>query len=235
MISPSILLETETFFALNKPAGWVINDSLTAHGNPTIQTWVEENLSSEVAKNSELRNGIVHRIDKETSGVLLVAKTADALTALQTQFSERLIQKTYMALVHGELSGGGTIDAPIGRMSKNRMRFGVTADGRPAQTAYKVISVEKGKEPYSLLELTPKTGRTHQLRVHLAHIKHPIVSDPLYVGRKTNRRDRAWCPRLFLHAASLTCVDPGTQKEVTISAPLPQDLEGALHSLRSGE
>jgi len=231
--TPSILLETDSFVAIHKPAGWVVNESNTAHGNPTVQDWIKENFKFELSQNDDLRNGIVHRIDKETSGVLLVAKTEESFYTLQKQFADRSTEKSYVALVHGEILNSGNIKGAIERNPLNRKRFHVSLSGREAETDYKSVSVyEKDKEKYTLVDLFPKTGRTHQLRVHLAHIKHPIVSDPLYGGRKTLRRDHDWCERLFLHAQSITVVDPDTKKAVTVNDPLPEDLTGALSQLR---
>lgn len=232
MIEPTILLETASFLAINKPAGWVVNESNTAHGNPTVQSWIEKNFTFPLSQDSSLRNGIVHRLDKQTSGVLLIAKTKAVFEALQKQFADRIPKKTYQALVHGTLTGGGTINAPIMRNPMNRTRFAVLPNGRPAISEYKVIQTwGKGNNTYSLLDVMPQTGRTHQIRVHLSHIKHPVVSDPLYAGRKTLRRDLEWCPRMFLHAASLTFQEPTKHTPLTVVAPLPDDLLGASQSL----
>lgn len=231
-LKPSVILDTKYFLALNKPAGWVVNDSKTAHGNSTVQSFIEENFNFEISGMSQLRNGIVHRIDKETSGILLVAKTQDAFTRLQKLFFDREVKKEYLALVHGELKGGGDITAKIGRNPLNRKKFTVLKEGRDAQTSFVVEKVYlNGHEKLTLLVLHPKTGRTHQLRIHLKHIGHPIVSDPLYVGRKTLRNDLVFCPRLFLHAQSVEFIDPFTEKEIFIKAPLPDDLTKALSTL----
>lgn len=228
--APEILQETNEYLAINKPAFWVVNDSATAHGNQTVQDWVSHNFDFELAQDSAHRNGIVHRLDKETSGVLLIAKTIQSFEALQKQFAGRETKKTYVALVHGELPGGGTVTAPIARMPKNRTKFGVSPLGREAQTKFELNHVYKknNNDLYSFITLFPKTGRTHQIRVHMSHIKHPIVSDPLYVGRKTILNDNEWCPRMFLHAQSLTFLDPVSNEERTVTAPLPSDLAHAL-------
>lgn len=228
-MTPTVLLETDSFLTINKPAGYVVNDSSTAHGNPTVQDWIDKNYSFELAHNGQLRNGIVHRLDKETSGVLLIAKNKDALESLQSQFKTRETQKKYTALVHDKLIGGGVITATIARNPINKTRFSVIPGGREATTEYKVISyIKKEGKEFSLLEVSPKTGRTHQIRVHLSHIHHPIVSDSLYSGRKTLKHDLAWCPRMFLHAKSLTFKDPKTHEAITVEAALPSDLSSAV-------
>src|SRR3989344_3955664 len=143
------------------------------------------------------RRGIAHRLDKETSGILLITKNPISFLNLQSQFKERKVEKTYVALVHGEVKPGtGEINVPVGRLPFNRKRFGVIAGGRESITKYKVLSIKHyavpagrqvsdgKKEPLSLLELYPKTGRTHQIRVHLKYFGYPVFSDPLYGGRK---------------------------------------------------
>lgn len=183
------------------------------------------------------RSGIVHRLDKETSGVLLIAKTEEAFGKLQGQFKEREVGKTYMALVHGRVEPpGGVIRAPVGRLPWHRERFGILAGGREAETEYKVLSImyyELGgkKEELSLINLYPKTGRTHQIRVHLKSIGHPIVGDLLYAGRKTARKDRKWCPRLFLHASKIGFTHPTAGRRMIIEAALPVELARVLESL----
>lgn len=206
---------------------------------PTLQDWVASNFDFPLAKNEEFRNGVVHRLDKETSGVLVLAKTEEAFKELQRQFKERETGKTYLALAHGDLNTQeGKITAPVGRLPWNREKFGVLAGGREAETSYKVLnrykkSNGKQEEILTLLELYPKTGRTHQIRVHLKSIHHPIVSDPLYAGRKTARKDRLWCERLFLHAFKLSFKDPETRDRVEVEAPLPEDLNLVLTSLQT--
>lgn len=183
------------------------------------------------------RNGIVHRLDKETSGVLVIAKTPEAFENLQAQFADRRVEKSYVALVHGKVEPKeGVIDAPVGRLPWNRERFGVLPDGREASTKYRVLSIQyagegKDKQEYSLIELHPKTGRTHQIRVHMKSIGHAVVADEFYAGRKTARNDRKWCPRLFLHAKMIRFTHPKTGEKVEISSPLPADLEAAIAHL----
>ena len=233
-MEPQIIFQDDSLMVISKPAG-VVTDKAVTNKDKTIQDWVEENFDHELAKDFEHRNGIVHRLDKDTSGVLVVAKTVKAYEELQRQFKDRETGKTYVALVHGKVSPPspkameGVIDAPVGRLPWNRMRFGVYPGGKPAKTKYYVSSImQHGEEKFTLLELHPETGRTHQLRVHLKHIGHPIVSDPFYAGRKTARNDQKWCPRLFLHAKSLEFKHPETGEHLKFEAPLPQDLQNVL-------
>ena len=223
-----IIYQDDSVLLINKPAGIVVDKAVT-NKNKTIQDWVEEGFDHELAKDFEHRNGIVHRLDKDTSGVLVIAKTLKALEELQRQFKERETGKVYVALVHGLVEKEGEIDAPVGRLPWNRMRFGVYPGGKAAKTKYYVSSIiEHEGEQLTLLELHPETGRTHQLRVHLKHIGHPIVADSFYAGRKTARNDLKWCPRLFLHAKSLEFKHPETSELVKYEAPLPEDLQNVL-------
>lgn len=223
METPKVLYDDHYILAFDKPAGWIVNDSNTVSENPTLQDWVERNYNFETSHLKELRSGIVHRLDKPTSGVILVAKTKEVFEALQKQFSDRQIKKTYVALVHGRLKEErGVINAAIGRLPWKRTKFGVFSGGRPASTEYRLL---KYFSDYSFVELYPKTGRTHQIRVHLKHIGHPIVSDPLYAGRKTFRIDIKTWPRLWLHAKSIEFVHPITKEKIKIEAPLPSDLK----------
>ncbi|SRR5258708_7794103 len=222
METPQVIYEDDYIIALNKPAGWVVNDSITAHGNPTLQEWLSKNFTYEISDNKLLRNGIVHRLDKPTSGVIMVAKTEGVFYALQKQFADRETEKEYIALVHGKIKNEeGVINAPVGRLPWKRTKFGVFEGGKSAMTKYKIV---KSFDEYTLVDLYPKTGRTHQLRVHMKHIGHPIVSDNFYAGRKTYRSDIKIWPRLWLHAKKLTFTHPITKKEINIVAPRPPDL-----------
>jgi 23S rRNA pseudouridine1911/1915/1917 synthase len=246
-MEPKIIFEDNELLVLDKPAGMIVNRSDTAKKDLTLQDWVEKHLkikslSLEKIDRSKIsyeeqakldfvsRAGIVHRLDKETSGAILVAKTCQAFANLQVQFRERKVQKTYVALAHGEIEPKvGEINVAVGRLPWNRKRFGVLAEGRESVTKYKVLAVkylmsEKGREPLSLVELSPKTGRTHQIRVHLQYIKHPIFGDPLYAGRKTGRDDRKLLSRVFLHAAKISFFHPVSNELLTFESPLPEDL-----------
>ena len=249
-MEPKIVFEDEEILVLEKPAGMVVNRAESAKGE-TVQDWVEERQKTEDRRQKTeglsdfvRREGIVHRIDKETSGLLLVAKTPKAFENLQKQFKERRVEKHYLALVHGLVEPKeGEIRAPVGRLPWNRERFGVLAGGRSAKTKYKVLRYLKRSDllagqtspeniVFSLLELKPETGRTHQIRVHLKFWGYPIVADEFYAGRKTSRRDREWCPRLFLHASFIVFVHPKTGKKMEFALPLPSDLKKALDQLQ---
>ena len=183
-------------------------------------------------------------MDKETSGILVIAKTSPVFQKLQEQFKDRKINKFYTALVHGKVEPKeGEINLPVGRLPWNRERFGVIPGGRESTTSYRSISnfqIPNKKsnslprivnDKFTLLELYPKTGRTHQIRIHLKYLGYPIVADEFYAGRKTARRDRIWCPRLFLHASGISFSHPAQEKTLTFKSELPIDLTRALNTL----
>ncbi len=236
-INPTIVHEDANLLVINKPAGWIVNDTNTAHGQPTIQEWLRRNFQFPIFEFREYRNGIVHRLDKETSGVLLIAKTPEYFEKLQNLFRDRLVSKKYVALVHGLLKEPtGTIEVEVGRLPWNRQRFGVVPGGRSSLTRYELDGVyRQGEKIYSLVNFFPKTGRTHQIRIHAKYIGNAIVADPFYAGRKTARKDRIWCNRIFLHAMEIRFVDPATQSEVVYSAPLADDLKSALSILEKAQ
>jgi RluA family pseudouridine synthase len=184
------------------------------------------------------RSGIVHRLDKDTSGVLVVAKNVSVMFELMRQFKDREVEKKYVALVHGILDPReGVWSLPLGRERRGRWRFEVSLDGKMSETRYVVQETWKllsGKyqDGFSLVELIPKTGRTHQLRVVLKHINHPMVGDGVYVGRKRGKLDASWCPRQFLHAKYLKITHPVTGSEMVFEAALPEDLEKALEYVK---
>ena len=204
---------------------------------------------------SLFRGGMVHRLDKDTSGVLVVAKTQGALENLQSQFKMRKTKKEYLALVHGTVLEKGKVEGNIGRNPGNREKFTVLEDGKEAITEYEPISnfkfqisnfqsifndlnkiqmrkLERMKyKDFTLVKCFPKTGRTHQIRVHLKYINHPVVSDEKYAGRKIFRYDKRWCPRMFLHAKKLGFFHPGTGEWMEVESQLPEDLETALKML----
>lgn len=232
-MSPKILFEDDNILVLDKPAGVTVNRSETTKKD-TIQDFLDKKFGNTQDESEfSLRSGLVHRLDKETSGILLIAKKREAFENLKNQFKERETGKTYIALVHGKLkTPEGEINAPVGRLPWNRMRFGVLAGGREAVTRYRVLkNFELNSEPLTLLELNPKTGRTHQIRVHLKHIGHPIFADPLYTGRKVSKNDRKILPRIFLHAERLEFNHPTTGKRLVFKSELPTTLANLIKSL----
>jgi len=206
-VKPPVIFADEAILVIDKPAGVKVDQ---------IQQQTQAIL--------------VHRLDRDTSGVMVLAKTESSAQDLRKQFEERRVVKKYLALVHGTMkSDSGLITTPLAKHPKNKAR--VTVGGstdRSAITEWRRIQSYLGRadgiESYSLLELTPHTGRTHQLRVHLKSIQHPIVADPLYGFAKKLAADLAWCPRLFLHAQLLQFRHPTTSQIVTFTAPLPADL-----------
>lgn len=218
---PRIIFEDEVMRVIDKPAGWVVNKAQTVK-EKTIQDWF--GIGSGQGEFYD-KGGIVHRLDKDTSGVMVLAKTLQAYEKLKQQFLERKTVKKYVALVHGEFKENeGIINTPIERIGQ---KFYVGKDlSRTAITEWQVI---KKIGENTLVELTPHTGRTHQLRVHMRHLGHPIVADPIYGDRKTWMKDLQICPRLFLHAKFLEITHPATGEKMTFTAELPEELEKVLH------
>lgn len=231
-MEPKIVFQDESFFVVDKPSGWITNSASTTKDQPVVENWLAENFHFPIFNFQTLRHGIVHRLDKETSGLLVIAKTKEAFERLQSEFKAREVEKTYIALLHGKLEGDGKIEATIGRLPWRRDRFGVFAGGRESLTLYKVLNFYPGNNAgHTLVEFYPKTGRTHQIRVHAKHIGHAIVADEFYAGRKTARNDRKWCPRLFLHAASIKFIHPVTNKTVEFKSELPPELQEVLDKI----
>lgn len=232
-----IAYEDDDLLVVDKPAGLVVHPA-PGHMHGTL-------VNALLARHPALREvggperaGIVHRLDGDTSGLLLVAKTAPALEKLQRQFKTRRVEKVYLALVEGRVEAKeGRIEAPIARDPANRKRMAVVPEGRGgrrAVTTFRVLGyylspASAERHEFSLLELNLLTGRTHQIRVHLAFIKHPVAGDRVY-GR---RKQRIACPRQFLHAARLVFIQPTTGETITVEAPLPTDLRDVLERLRA--
>lgn len=237
----AILYEDRDLLVINKPAGMVVHPA-AGNWRGTLVNAVLYHCPTLEGVGGARRPGIVHRLDKDTSGVILVAKNDAAHRALQGQFKARAVHKTYLALVHGWISPPqGEINAPIGRDARNRQRMAVVAlaHGRAAVTQYVARgyyeqlpglgrSSGSAAPRYTLLACHPLTGRTHQIRVHLAHIHHPIVGDPVYGGV---RKDATACPRQFLHAERIRFHLPAADQVVEFSAPLPADLQAVLGKL----
>lgn len=210
-----ILYEDEHLIAINKPAQMVVHP---APGHPK-GTFVNALLfhCKAIAGMDPIRPGIVHRIDKETSGVLIAAKTIDAHRALVKMFSERTIEKTYLAICIGKPQEG-LIDLPIGRHPLRRKEMSVRPDGKEAKT---VLRLKSYKDPLSLIELDLLTGRTHQIRVHLKHLGTPLLGDTVYGSSSTNKKFDT--KRQFLHAARIRFLHPFKNCQIDLTAPLPSD------------
>jgi 23S rRNA pseudouridine1911/1915/1917 synthase len=232
-IALSIVYEDEELLVIDKPSGLVMHPGA---GNP--DGTLQNGLLYHDARLAQLpRCGIVHRLDKETSGLLVVAKSLRAHSSLVAQLQGRSVKRQYLAVVSGVPVAGGTVDAPIGRHPTQRTRMAVTPGGKPAVTHYRV---KERFQAHSLLEVRLETGRTHQIRVHLAHIRYPILGDPLYGGRLSLPPGASpaliLCLRAFrrqaLHAERLTLRHPLSGEELGWQAPPPPDMGELIEVLR---
>lgn len=243
-----IIFEDEYLAVINKPAGMVV------HPGAGVQTGTLANAiayhfglgvldlgsatDAEQSKIQDLKSkiGIVHRLDKDTSGLIVVAKSDEMHEALSEQFRERQVYKSYVALVHGTLEQNfGKVDAPIGRNKHNRLRMKVATHGRSALSLWKV---RKRFDKFTLLDIEIKTGRTHQIRVHMAYLNHPVVGDEIYNEGRDNtvmdhtvRQAIASMPRFFLHAEKLSFTHPKTHERMEFTQPLPKELNEFLDLL----
>lgn len=226
----NILYEDADVVAVDKPAGMVVHAG-AGHSRGTLVNALLHRMGSLSSINGELRPGIVHRLDRETSGVLVVARTDKAHQELARQFHDREVEKVYLALVHGSMRQlHGRITSPISRDPVRRTRMTTRlASGRNALTEYRVI---EEFERFSYLEVRIGTGRTHQIRVHLSSLHHPIVGDRLY-GAPTQIHGLAMPGRFFLHAHRLRFRSPSTGEWIRIESPLPEELEAFLDTVRS--
>jgi 23S rRNA pseudouridine1911/1915/1917 synthase len=241
---PAILLEDETVVFINKPYGWLVHED--GHSSaPTVVEWFKERYPHAVgvgeagytAHGDPLdRSGVVHRLDRETSGVMVLAKTQSAHQYLKQQFQDRIAHKEYRAFVYGRLNDRwGTINRPIGRSGKDSRRRsaerGAKGTLREAITDFERIGMgEYNDEPFSYVKLLPKTGRTHQLRAHLRAIDRPIVQDELYASHKIESSNNLGLERLALHAHVLGITLPSGVSE-RIIAPVPQEFEEAAERI----
>jgi 23S rRNA pseudouridine1911/1915/1917 synthase len=228
-----VLYEDEHLFVVDKPAGLVVHPGA---GNPD-GTLVNALLHRDPGLAALPRAGVVHRLDKDTSGVMVVARTLQAHTALVAQLAARDVHRQYLAVVVGALVSGGTADAPIDRHPRDRLRMAVRADGREAVTHFRL---RERFHAHTLLECRLETGRTHQIRVHMQHLKHPIVGDPLYGGPLKLPRGATEAlvealrgfRRQALHAEVLEFAHPVGGAPLRVAAPVPQDLQALLRALR---
>ena len=223
-----IVYEDDDLLVIDKPAGLAVHPS-AGHSSGTLVNAVLAHCPGLSGIGGEGRPGIVHRLDKDTSGLIIVAKNDRAHLSLARQLKERQVEKTYVALVEGRLRPPeGVIEAPVGRSPRDRKKMAVVAHGRESRTRYRVLREVDGR---SLLEVRPETGRTHQIRVHLASIGHPVAGDPLYGGRGARPTS---LQRQFLHAQRLAFTHPRTGERLELEAPLADDLAAALAELEGG-
>ena len=233
-IDLDIVYEDEEIIVLNKPAGLVVHP---AAGNQQ-GTLLNALLHHAPELNEMPRAGIVHRLDKDTTGLMVVARTLIAQKSLVEQLQARSVTREYYSLVKGALISGGTVEHPIGRHPVDRKRMAVVAEGKPATTHYRVL---ERFAHHTYLRVNLSTGRTHQIRVHLAYINHPLVGDPVYGGRlripKQASEELSSCLHGFrrqaLHAGRLKLVHPQTQEEIEFSRPVPKDMEDMLETMRA--
>lgn len=250
MQEPTVIYEDDTVLLVNKPPQLVVNRAESVR-EPTLQDWVEkrdywrqfddrqkENLGPDFWQ----RSGIVHRLDKDTSGAIIIAKSEEAFREISSQFQSRTVEKEYLCLVHGSLSPKeGSLSLPISRSRFDREKFDIAIRGRSAQTSWKVLRTFSGIRPagqtpgketgFSYLLVKPMTGRTHQIRVHLNHLGHPVVGDDKYISRKRRKTDSLWCPRQFLHAYRIEFFHPRMQRRFQAEAELADDLKKCLDLL----
>ncbi|MFH1714980.1 MAG: RluA family pseudouridine synthase [Elusimicrobiota bacterium] len=228
----NIIFEDDEIVVLNKPAGMVVHPACGNTGGTLVNALVYHFKDLPASKDNRdpmawIRPGLVHRLDKDTSGIMIVAKTEKALSGLARQFNNRTIEKIYLAIVKGKLkSTEGIIDASIGRHAQNRKKMTVTADtsAKPAITKYKVV--KSFKDDINLLEVTIKTGRTHQIRVHLKYIGLPILGDPVYgVNPKMFKGN---IKRPMLHSYKLGFTHPLTNERMYFEAEIPEDFQSIL-------
>jgi len=230
-----IVYEDDHLIVVNKPAGLVVHPAAGVYSGTLANALAYH--FQQLSNAGSIRPGIVHRLDKDTSGLLVAAKTEAAHEHLADQFRARKIFKSYVALVYGVMKDeSGRIEQPIARDPGNRTRMAVVAGGRGAVSLYKV---RRRFDSFTLVDVELKTGRTHQIRVHLAWLKHPVVADELYSGGRENNLDvrrRALIRRLdrqFLHAERLGFSHPATGEEMTFTAPLPEALNHLLEELET--
>jgi 23S rRNA pseudouridine1911/1915/1917 synthase len=219
-----IVYQDRDLIVIDKPAGLVVHPGAGVPDRTLLNALLAH--ASELAMVP--RAGIVHRLDKDTSGLLVVARNVSAQANLAAQLAARSVRRVYLALVHGDPPAQGTIDAPIGRDTRARTRMAVTRRGKEARTRYRVLE-RFGSA--ALVECRLETGRTHQIRVHFQHIRHPLVGDPVY---RRGTRHGLTLGRQALHAAELELIHPRSGKTLSWRAPLPRDMAKLLQELRRG-
>lgn len=223
----TIVYQDQDVAVINKPQGMVVHPS-AGHPNGTLVNALLYHMTDLSSINDVVRPGIVHRIDKDTSGLLMIAKNDHAHEALAKQLKDKTSLRKYVALVHGNISHEkGTINAPIGRSKVNRKMQAVQEDGKPAVTHFTVL---ERFDQFTLVELQLETGRTHQIRVHMQYIGFPLAGDPVYGPKKTLKGNGQ-----FLHAKLLGFTHPTTGESMVFEAPLPEFFEETLKKLRKND
>jgi 23S rRNA pseudouridine1911/1915/1917 synthase len=232
-IALEVVHEDADVLVVNKPVGLVVHPGA---GNPrhTLQNAL---LGRDPALGALPRAGIIHRLDKDTSGLLVIARTLEAHTALTRQLMARSVSREYLAVCVGVMTGGGTIEEPIGRHRSDRLRMAIRPDGRPATTHYRLLERFRA---HTYLSVRLETGRTHQIRLHLSHLNYPIAGDPVYGGRFARPRgateELVEVLRAFrhqaLHAAALAFDQPRTGKRISLKCAVPADFAALLEALR---
>ncbi len=233
-INLNILYEDEALIIINKPVGLIVHPGA---GNPN-HTLVNALLNFDEKLDAIPRAGIIHRLDKDTTGVLVVARTLESHTSLVDQLQKRDIKREYQAVVCGQLTSGGYIENKMGRHPKQRVKMAVTNNGKTAITHYRII---KKYDHYTHLHVQLETGRTHQIRVHMSHIKHPIIGDPVYGNNKSIRKGVDPSLRDFivnfnrqaLHAFSLELTHPISKEKMKFTAKLPNDIASLIDALNN--
>lgn len=222
-----IVYEDAGFAVVNKPRGMVVHQASSYRANDTLVNALLFRLKDLSGVNGVIRPGIVHRLDKDTSGLIVVAKTDEAHRSLAEQIEKKTARRIYVAIADGNFrEDSGTVDAPIGRNPRDRKKMAVVEKGRRAVTHYEVL---ERFGAYTLVRYELETGRTHQIRVHSAYIHHPVTGDALYGGSTALFKDGQ-----LLHAEKLILKNPATGEEMTFTAPLPADFAAVLARLRSG-
>lgn len=223
-IPVEIIYEDNCLAVIDKPAGLAVYPA-PGHDSHTLANALLRRFPDLCVFGNSKRPGIVHRLDKDTSGLMVIARSEAVRLDLEAQFKLRSVTKKYIVLVMGRLTPeNGVVEAPIGRDPSNRKRMAIVSSGRPARTEYRV---KKYIRNYSLLEVHILTGRTHQIRVHMSAIGHPVAGDKVYGGSRPS-----FFPRQFLHASSLEFRLPGTGQRQAFTCPLPEDLDGVLKGLQ---
>lgn len=231
-----VIHEDAQLLVINKPAGLIVHPGA---GNPQ-HTLLNALLHLDPQLQLVPRAGIVHRLDKDTSGLMVVARTPETHTALISELQQRAVKREYQAIVSGVMTAGGTVDQPVGRHPRKRVRMAVVDRGKEAVTHYRII---KRYRAHTHIRAMLETGRTHQIRVHMAYLNHPIVADPQYAGRsripagisQTLLGKLREFPRQALHAGTLALLHPRTGQQISFHAPLPADMQGLLAALQEDQ